>query len=104
MQFLIILLGREAKFVGPTDHLVLQAQLPSARAASQPNAWHGREHKQAALEVTCSLGVSAALRKFEGRQCKGPFKSFLHLVPIQLQMAQRCPFQMWTDTMAVQGS
>lgn len=29
---------------GHKDHLVLQDWLPSARAASQPNPWHGREH------------------------------------------------------------
>lgn len=94
----MILLERKASFVGPTDHLVLQAWLPSARAASQPNVGHGREHGWAPLEVTSGLGVTAALGKSEGRQCKGPFKSFLHLAPSQLQMAQRCPFQMWTDT------
>lgn len=44
------------------------------------------------------------LRKPEGRQCEGAFKPFLHLAPIQLQMVQGCPFQMWTDTVAVQGS
>lgn len=72
-------------------------------AASQPNAWHGREHGQAPLEVISGLGVTA-LRKSEGRQCKEPFNSFLQLAPSQLQMAQRCPFQMWTNTVAVQGS
>lgn len=41
----MILTGREANIVGPTDHLVLEAWLPSARAASQPNAWYGREHE-----------------------------------------------------------
>lgn len=44
------------------------------------------------------------LRKPEGRQCKEAFKPFLHLAPIQLQIVQGCPFQMWTDTVAVQGS
>lgn len=37
VQILMILTGREAKFVGSTDHLVLEVWLP--------NAWYGREHE-----------------------------------------------------------